>query len=411
MVDLTVKVDNLTFKNPILVGPLVITEYPQMLEKCLTHEVGGIITPTYTTDQENTLRPKPFIVSPQTLFPDLQDMFLTLAEFSAVPLKKALEKDVPSMRSLCADAGVPLIVSILATADIDGTVKLAADFAPNADGLELNTYYLDKESAREIIKAVKKDVGIPIIVRMNTWDYDDKYVGSLMQAGVNSMSIQTRMPKGILVDTELEEPFGMNWPCSTMFGKFMLPISLALSANIMRTQPEAELIALDPATESEDVIQHLLMGCRAVSVSYGIQRHGYKHIDELIDGIQAWMESKGYQNIKAFGGNAIKRVKEPFRSEESFKHPDEFGAEYMPVIDTEYCKPRECIRCEEFCLHEVYKVDPEEAKVDITDENCIGCGVCVGLCPESAITLVNRCTEEVVLENRGTARSFIESKR
>lgn len=407
MVDLTVKVGTLTFKNPILVGPLIITEYPEMLEKCLAHEVGGVITPTYTTHQENIFRPKPYIVSPQALFPDLQDMFLTLAEFSAVPHKKALEKHIPSMRNLCANAGVPLIVSILATADIDRTVKLAADFAPNADGLELNTYYLDKESAREIIKSVKKDVGIPIIVRMNTWMYDAQYVHGLIQAGIKSMSIHTQMPKGILVDTELEEPFGMNWPCSTMFGKFMLTISLALSANITRTQPKAKLIAIDHATESEDVIQYLLMGCRAVSVCYGIQRYGYKHIDKLIDGIEAWMEGKGYQKIDAFRGNAIKRVEEPFRSETSFKPPDEFGAAYMPVIDTELCKPKECIRCEEFCLHEVFKVIPKEAKVDITDENCYGCGICVGLCPEGAVTLVNRCTEEVVLENRGTAKVFL----
>ena len=59
-------------------------------------------------------------------------------------------------------------------------------------------------------------------------------------------------------------------------------------------------------------------------------------------------------------------------------------------------------------MHEVFKVDPKEAKVDITDENCYGCGICVGLCPEGAITLVNRCTEEAVLENRGTAKVFIE---
>ncbi|MEM0314172.1 MAG: hypothetical protein QXQ41_06465, partial [Candidatus Bathyarchaeia archaeon] len=100
MVDLTVKLENLTFKNPVLAGPTLVNEYSEMLEKCLKHGVGGVITPTYTDQEENILRPKPYVVSAQSLFPDL-DMFLTLAEFSAVPYDKAM-KYVSSMRKLCA---------------------------------------------------------------------------------------------------------------------------------------------------------------------------------------------------------------------------------------------------------------------------------------------------------------------
>lgn len=406
MVDLTVKIGNLTLRNPVLVGPLVVTEYPEMIEKCITHEVGGIITPTFTTHEENVFRPRPYIVSPQGLFPDLQDMFLTLAEFSAAPIKKALEKYVPSMRKLCANAGIPLIVSILANDDVDRTVKTAADFASNADGLELNTCYLDKEKASEITKSVKKEAGIPVIVGTSTWMHNAQNIDALIRDGIKCISIHTHMPKGILVDTELEEPFAINWPCSVMFGKSMLPISLALLASITRAHPKAELISIDHAIESEDVIQYLLMGSKAVSISFAVQRSGYKHIDNVVDGIKAWMEGKGYGKIEDFLGNAAKRIGEPARAEKPFKPPEELGAIYMPVIDTELCKPRECIRCEEYCVHDVFKVIPQEARVEIKDENCYGCGICVGLCPEGAIKLVNRCTEEVVLENRGTARCF-----
>ena len=411
MVDLTVKFDTLTFKNPILVGPLVVTEYPPMLERGLAHQIGGVITPTYTADKENTFRPKPFIVSPRALFPDLQDMFLTLAEFSAVPIDIALEKHLPTMHNLCSNAGVPLIGSVLATADIDATVKLAADVASKADGLELNTSYLDKENAPEVLNAVKKTVGVPTLVRMNSWMNNAQSLGSLAKDGVKSMTVHARMPKGMLVDTELEEPFALNWPSSTMFGKFMLPVSLGLTVNILNAQPDANLISIDAATQSEDVIQHLLMGCKAVSVCYGVQMHGYKHADALVDGITGWMEGKGYQKIGDFAGNALKSVNGAVRPDKRFKHPDEFGAEFMPMVDAGICKPKECIRCEEYCLHEVYKVNAQEAKVDVKDENCIGCGICVGLCPEGAITLVNRCTEQPVLENRGTAKVYVGKKQ
>lgn len=409
MVDLTVKLDALTFKNPILVGPVIVNEYPEMLEKCLSYGAGGVITPTYTDQKENIFRPRPYIVSPQTIFPDL-DMFFTLAEFSAVPYKKALEKYVPSMHKLCSKVEVPLIVSISASAEIDHTAKIASDFASSAEALELNMLHLDEKNSLKIIDAVKKNVSVPIIARVNALNYDAKYVNSLMEFGVNSISVYTRMPKGILVDTGLEEPHGINWPCSVMFGKSMLPVTLALATNIICAYPKANLIVLDHATEAEDVIQYLLMGCKGVSVCYGVQKHGFKHIQDILEGLTTWMESKGYPGIEDFRGKVVKLIKDPLLSENPFKPPEEFGAEYMPVIDKSLCKPRECIRCEEFCLHEVFKVVPEEAKVNVTDENCYGCGICASLCPEGAITLVNRCTEEVVLEGRGTCRTFVDRK-
>lgn len=409
MVDLTVNVETLTFKNPVLVGPLIVTEYPRMLEKCLAQGAGGVITPTYTTAREATFRPRPYVISPQALFPDLQDMFLTIAEFSAVPPKEALEKHIPQMRKLCDDAGVPLIASILATGDTDATVKLASDFAPKVDALELNTYYLDRSRALEIIGLVKKEVRIPLIARVDALTYDAQYISDLVRADVKSIGVHPKMPKGILIDTELEEPIGINWACNVMYGKYMLAISLATSASIIRTQPGMNLIAIEHVIEPEDIIQCLLIGCKATSIYFAVQRFGYKNLAKVIDGIRTWMEAKGYGEIEEFRGRAIRCVKDPFLADYPFKPIEELGAIYMPVVDMKLCKPKECIRCEEFCLHEVFDVIPEEARVKITDENCMGCGICVGLCPEGAVKLVNRCTEEVILE-RGTAKLYVERR-
>ncbi|MCS7115699.1 MAG: 4Fe-4S binding protein [Nitrososphaerota archaeon] len=406
MVDLTVKLESLMFKNPILVGPTIVNEYPEMLEKCLAHGAGGVITPTYTGRKEDVFRPRPYIIGPQRLFPDL-DMFFTLAEYSAVPFEEALKKHVPSLRKLCAGAGVPLIVSVLASSNLDFTVKLVKDFASQADALELSMFHLKDEDAAKVIDSVK-NVGVPVIARINSWSYDGQFLKKLMQAGVKAISVYTQMPKGMLVDPEIEEPYGINWASNTMFGKSMLPLSLAVSASVACAYPKANLIAIDHATEAEDVIQYLLMGCKGVSICYGIQRFGYKQIGNIIEGIQSWMETKGYQDIESFRGKAAKRIKDPFLSDKAFQPTTESGAEYMPTIDTSLCKPRECIRCEEFCLHEVFKVVPEEARVEIKDENCYGCGICVALCPEGAITLLHRCTEEVVFDGRGACRNFVD---
>lgn len=406
MVDLTVKLENLTFKNPVLVGPTIVNEYPEMLEKCLAEGAGGVITPTYTGRKEDVFRPRPYIIGPQRLFPGL-DMFFTVAEYSAVPFEEALKTHVPLLRKLCTESGVPLIASILASSDVDATAKLAADFASQADALELNMLHLKREEVTRVVNSLK-NLSVPVIARVNSWNYDSQILKELMQNGVKSLSVYTQMPKGLLVDPEIEEPYGINWASSTMFGKSVLPLSLAVSASIACAYPKANLVAIDHATEAEDVVQYLLVGCKGVSLCYGIQRFGYKQIGNIIEGIQGWMEMKGYQDIESFRGKAAKRIKEPYLSDRAFQPTTEFGAECMPVIDTSLCKPRECIRCEEFCLHEVFKVVPEEARVELKDENCYGCGICVALCPEGAITLLHRCKEEVIFDGRGACRNFVD---
>jgi ferredoxin len=46
-----------------------------------------------------------------------------------------------------------------------------------------------------------------------------------------------------------------------------------------------------------------------------------------------------------------------------------------------------------------------EVKIDYEDK-CYACGACVGLCPEEAITLVDKKTNKAIWANKGMAKTL-----
>ncbi len=71
----------------------------------------------------------------------------------------------------------------------------------------------------------------------------------------------------------------------------------------------------------------------------------------------------------------------------------------IAVIDRDRCKPRKCnLECIRFCPKvrsgvEAIKIDEERKHVEIVEEACVGCGICVRKCPFNAITVVNLAEE------------------
>ena len=59
-------------------------------------------------------------------------------------------------------------------------------------------------------------------------------------------------------------------------------------------------------------------------------------------------------------------------------------------------------------MFETYTVDQKKGEVKVDDAKCIGCGICSGICPEWAIKMINKETNEVVWnpEEGGMAKIY-----
>ncbi len=70
-------------------------------------------------------------------------------------------------------------------------------------------------------------------------------------------------------------------------------------------------------------------------------------------------------------------------------------AKRIAIVDRELCKPKKTgYACQRACPinrsgKECITVDPEDTKILIDEELCIGCGICVKKCSQKAITIVN----------------------
>jgi dihydropyrimidine dehydrogenase (NAD+) subunit PreA len=59
-----------------------------------------------------------------------------------------------------------------------------------------------------------------------------------------------------------------------------------------------------------DAAEFILLGCETVQVCTAAMHYGYRIVEDMIDGLQNWMEEKGFQTLSDFRGLSLPRVRE-----------------------------------------------------------------------------------------------------
>ncbi|HME42276.1 MAG TPA: tRNA-dihydrouridine synthase [Syntrophorhabdales bacterium] len=424
--DLSVQVGGLTFRNPIIPGSSELILDQRGAEKCLEQGVGGIVTKSFTSTDLLRTRPRPWRFNCNVFGKGFENNWIGRGGLHPMSSERAAETLVPAIARLCRNEGVPLIVSIAEAANIDDWVTDARRFEQaGANMLELNFScpIASHESGgsvgkalgqniaitTEIIKAIKKAVNLPVSPKLSiAWDPFAPHIKGLTEAGADCFTTHNNTV-GMLIDVEEEVPYGLLGSSGYILGRSFLPWSLG---RVVETKQltKACIIAAGGVNQAEDALMYLLVGCSLVEVASAAHRKGYRLFGEIIKGIRAWMERKGYTSINDFAGKVLplaSKVSSPdlISMESPFPTPQEKNSPIIPVINTKKCKL--CGKCEDFCLSGVYTVDKAKGVVNIDHENkCWGCGGCVGWCSKNAITLIDRHTNEVVWNGRGLAKPY-----
>jgi len=424
-VDLTVKMGSLTFKNPVIPGSSEIAFDAKSVKKCIDHGVGGIVTKSWVNFPEGVTRPFPYQVFYRK-FPGYDISWITYVHQNTIPTDVGLKKEIPEMIRLCRKAEIPIVGSLQLTERIEGWVEYSKKFEEAGyDGLELNLscpqYEFDKEKiatgvtrvgedielGMEIIKAVKETVSIPAWAKLSPIVHPAQlYAVRWAKSKPDGISAHNA-PLGMLIDVDAEEPFGSCWVSGYLPGKAFVPESIARIVLIREVLPEMPISGIGGMFDSFDALQYLLVGCQTVQICSGVYIRGYKAFDEIIDGVKAWMEKKGYTTTDQFIGKAFKKVGKPRPDYAPTPFPDLKDIPYKPVVDMNKCRPKECNVCQEVCFYDCFEVDMKKGELKQDYEGkCYACGCCVGLCPEEAIKLVDKKTGEVIWDNRGLAKTL-----
>ena len=131
-----------------------------------------------------------------------------------------------------------------------------------------------------------------------------------------------------------------------------------------------------------DALEFIQLGCRNVQVCTAVMQYGYRIIDDLILGLQTYMQSRGITELKKLVGEELKNI----------VLPSDLDRETMvfPKVDREQCIG--CGRCYISCMdggHQAIEFG-DDRKPRIIGTKCVGCHLCRLVCPTGAMGMAKR---------------------
>ena len=122
-----------------------------------------------------------------------------------------------------------------------------------------------------------------------------------------------------------------------------------------------------------DAAEFLAVGCRNIQVTTAIMQYGYRIVEDMISGMQYFMDERGYNSLDEFVGCALPKL----------IPAEELNREYkvLPKFDDKKCIG--CGRCYISCYdaaHQAIDWNEKKRRPELND-NCVGCHLCLNVCP------------------------------
>jgi dihydropyrimidine dehydrogenase (NAD+) subunit PreA len=132
-----------------------------------------------------------------------------------------------------------------------------------------------------------------------------------------------------------------------------------------------------------DALEFMQLGCRNVQVCTAVMQYGYRIIDDLVQGLETYLEERGIEHLEDIVGERLP----------SFVLPSELDCDTVvyPKFDHEKCIG--CGRCYRSCMdggHQALSFDAESRQPHLIGAKCVGCHLCRLVCPIGAIGSAKR---------------------
>ena len=416
--DVRVRVAQVTFRNPVLSAASELVFDGKSAERVAKSGVGGIVTKTFTTPPEFRIRLRPYQFPLGHFDPALKKSasIYSLASPHVEEIDVVMRKNVPDISQVCKKNVIPLIVSFYEKpVDLSSWKKVAKGFErAGADLLELNFSSptmqgeLEKSlrSSFKVVSSIAKYSNIPFGVKISpTLQPLAEAVKGWAQNGASFITAHNA-PSGIYIDVEREVPFGAPVIGGYLIGRPFLPVSLARAVQILKSV-DLPVIGVGGIFGWNDALQYLLCGCSLVQVGTAAYMEGLGIFEKINQGIATWMKRKGYFSISDFRGKVLKKIVPiaDLKKREIAPYSLPPGTPYHPKIDRMRCSL--CRTCEKTCFYKVFHFDRKEKTMAMEKNRCWSCGLCVGVCPEEAITLVDKRTGRTIWNRKGLATPFL----
>jgi len=278
-----------------------------------------------------------------------------------------------------------------------------------ADGIELNFGCPHGMSERGMGAAVgqvpeyvgmvakwcKQNTRMPVIVKLTPNITDVRNPArAAKEGGADAVSLINTINSIVGVDLDTMAPNPSTDGKGThggYCGPAVKPIALSMVSEIARDSETQGLpiSGIGGISNWRDAAEFMALGCGNVQVCTAAMAYGFRIVEDMTEGLKNWMGEKGYSRIDDFVGKAV---------------PSMTDWQYLNLnyivkakIDQDLCiKCGRChIACEDTSHQAIAQTKDGQRHFEVIDEECVGCNLCVTVCPvEDCITL-ERMTEGV----------------
>jgi dihydropyrimidine dehydrogenase (NAD+) subunit PreA len=297
-----------------------------------------------------------------------------------------------------------MLVSLMVPCDEDSWRRILARVEETgADGVELNFGCPHGMSERGMGSAVgqvpdyvemvtrwcKQHTRMPVIVKLtpNVGDIR-KPAEAARRGGADAVSLINTVNSIMGVDLDAMAPAPHTDGKGThggMCGPAVKPIALNMVAEIARTPATRGLpiSGIGGVETWRDAAEFMALGAGTVQVCTAAMIYGFKIVQEMISGLESFMDQKGYARLDDFVGRAVPNV-----TDWQYLNLD---YAVKARIDQALCIScgRCHIACEDTSHQAITAMVDGVRRFEVIDAECVGCNLCATVCPvEGCITMV-----------------------
>jgi dihydropyrimidine dehydrogenase (NAD+) subunit PreA len=167
-------------------------------------------------------------------------------------------------------------------------------------------------------------------------------------------------------------------------GPAVKPIALNMVAEIARNPATHGLpiSGIGGVTTWRDAAEFMALGAGNVQVCTAAMTYGFKIVQEMIEGLKNWMDEKGHGDLASFTGMAVPNVTDWQYLNLNYVTKAKINQDLC--ISCGRCH----IACEDTSHQAITSMVDGARKFEVIEEECVGCNLCVNVCPvENCITM------------------------